>query len=234
TLEYLSPELLNGGLANPKSDIWALGVLLYEMVTGTAPFESPTLPGLFDKIMRGEFAPASSLNPSVSPELERIISKCLKKKAADRYQSVEEMAADMDRFAASVSSPRLSTHDLASSQAPNWLKSKQAVIAAALAGIVLIIVLMILMLGGDNSGQTGGSGDSSTIRPVEVAIMDGTADVYDDHGTFKSRTPYRFDAKLGSDVKLVLKRQGYQDKIIEFKVGEENTYDGYQMEPVQK
>ena len=63
TLQYLSPEHLRGGTADARGDIWALGVLLYEMVTGRMPFESETLGDLCDKIDR-DLTPPANLSPA--------------------------------------------------------------------------------------------------------------------------------------------------------------------------
>ena len=71
---YLSPEIIQGKLYDNKSDIWSLGVLLYEMMTFKMPFEANTLPMLSMKIMRGNYTPLSSM---YTKDLREIVSKCL-------------------------------------------------------------------------------------------------------------------------------------------------------------
>ena len=71
---YLSPEIIQGKLYDNKSDIWSLGVLLYEMMTFKMPFEANTLPMLSMKIMRGNYTPPSSM---YTKDLREIVSKCL-------------------------------------------------------------------------------------------------------------------------------------------------------------
>ena len=91
TPTYLSPEQLEGRPATPQTDIWALGVLLYEMLTGNLPFEGDTLGGLVLKITKAEFAAPEKMNPAVPREVTAIVHKCLKKDIAARYSTVDEL-----------------------------------------------------------------------------------------------------------------------------------------------
>lgn len=95
TLMSLAPEQLRTGRAEPRSDIWALGILFYEMMTGRPPFEAGA-PGLLgERILRGTYRPASELRPDLPREIDRIIGRCLRVRAEDRYASAEALLTDL-------------------------------------------------------------------------------------------------------------------------------------------
>jgi serine/threonine protein kinase len=94
TLEYLSPEQIKGEVADARSDIWALGVLLYEMLTGRVPFRAPATVELYKQIVNGGYAAPSELSPEVPRRLDEVIQRCLEKEPAGRYQSAQELLRD--------------------------------------------------------------------------------------------------------------------------------------------
>src|SRR3989454_252502 len=105
TLPYMSPEQLRGVPVDARSDIYAAGVVLYEMATGQRPFREELATRLVDDILHQPPVSPRALNTRVSPELERIILKCLDKDPDNRYQSAKEMAADLRRLAAPAADP---------------------------------------------------------------------------------------------------------------------------------
>jgi serine/threonine-protein kinase len=105
TLEYLSPEQLATGAADQRSDIWALGVLLYEMMTGHVPFEASTIGALCQKINFVDYPPVKQLNPAAPADVASVIARCLKKNPADRYQSASLLLADVRRVADALNAP---------------------------------------------------------------------------------------------------------------------------------
>ena len=95
TLLYVSPELLNGGEPDLRSDIWALGVMFYEMLGGRHPFHGPTPEAVIHAIIHREPEP---LPPPCAPggaHLERLLKKAMAKAPGQRYQSIEPLAADL-------------------------------------------------------------------------------------------------------------------------------------------
>jgi serine/threonine-protein kinase len=92
---YMSPEQIEGGSVDARSDVWALGVILYELCAGTMLFDAPSISETFSKILN-PFVTAPALEVGPNGELlQRVISKCLKRSADQRYQNVVELARDL-------------------------------------------------------------------------------------------------------------------------------------------
>jgi TolB-like protein/Tfp pilus assembly protein PilF len=91
TVSYMSPEQLRGNEVDQRSDIWAVGVVLYEMVTGEAPFRGEYEQAISYSIMNEKPKPVRSLRPDVPADLERVIEKSLAKDAGERYQTAAEV-----------------------------------------------------------------------------------------------------------------------------------------------
>jgi serine/threonine protein kinase len=90
TLPCMAPEQLRGEPVDGRSDIWAAGVVLYDMATGRRPFEAKLATALAGDIQHRPVAPPSQHNPTCSRQLEEIILKCVEKEPQNRYQSGNE------------------------------------------------------------------------------------------------------------------------------------------------
>ncbi len=97
TLPYMAPEQLLRGQTDARTDLYSLGVLLYEMMTGTLPFEETLATALIDAIGHREPAPPLRRNPALSPLTERILLRLLQKSPERRYQSASELNEDLRR-----------------------------------------------------------------------------------------------------------------------------------------
>lgn len=97
TPQYISPEQAQGRTADPRSDLYSLGVVLFEMLTGKVPFDGDNPVAIAYKHVREDPLPPSMLNPDISPELESVVMKSLAKNPENRYQSALEMRADLER-----------------------------------------------------------------------------------------------------------------------------------------
>jgi serine/threonine protein kinase len=95
TVQYMSPEQARGLTVDGRTDIWSLGVVLCEMVTGRAPFEGETPSHVIVSLLEKEAPPLSRYSPDVPAELERIVSKALRKNRDERYQTVKDLALDL-------------------------------------------------------------------------------------------------------------------------------------------
>ena len=95
TFQYMSPEQLEGAEADPRTDIFALGAVLYEMATGRRAFDGKTKTSLIAAIVKEHPPRLSEVVPLTPPGLEHIISKCLEKDPADRWQSAHDIAGEL-------------------------------------------------------------------------------------------------------------------------------------------
>jgi serine/threonine protein kinase len=147
TPQYMSPEQARGEELDTRTDLFSFGAMLYEMVTGSAPFKGDSVAAIFDAILNREPVPPTQLTPKAPAELEHIIGKALEKDRDLRYQSGREMLADLKRLQRDVSSARKAavqpvaadSASVAAKPAAPW--RKWAVIAAV--PVVIIAALLI-------------------------------------------------------------------------------------------
>jgi len=99
TAQYLSPEQAKGGEVDPRSDLYSLGVVLYELLTGKTPFDGETPVEIAMKHLSTTPQPPSKLRPDVPRELDMVVMRALAKNPDERYQSADEMEGDLERVA---------------------------------------------------------------------------------------------------------------------------------------
>ncbi len=96
TIDYMAPEQLRSESVDQRSDIHALGLILYEMATGINPYRGADPASTIANILTREPPPVAERNPVSPPELERIVLKCLRKNPAERYQSANDILSDLE------------------------------------------------------------------------------------------------------------------------------------------
>jgi serine/threonine protein kinase len=230
TLENLAPEQIGGSEGDARSDIWALGVLLYEMVTARQPFEGGSLPELYRKIREAEYVAAAALNPAVPAALERVIAGCLRKKPAQRFQSASEMMAALDAVPRAPVSPPVKRRASLRLGPRWWAIGGVAVLALAAAALWMFFGKPV----NDNHGLVSSTGSpvstgTESLKTIIVDAFGGSANVFKD-GQQVGLTPYQFRAAMGDRIELELRRPGYRSQPVRFDVTERSTYS-YNLEP---
>jgi non-specific serine/threonine protein kinase len=111
TVAYMSPEQARGEELDARSDLFSLGVVLYEMCTGVLPFSGATAALIFDGILRSEARSATKINPKLPAAIENIFSKALEKDTDLRYQTAAELRTDLKRLKRDLDSNRRPSAD---------------------------------------------------------------------------------------------------------------------------
>jgi serine/threonine protein kinase/tetratricopeptide (TPR) repeat protein len=174
TLPYMSPEQLRGNRVDARTDIYALGVVLYEMATGRRPFREELSTQLIDDILHKSPPLPGRLNPDLLPKLEDIILKCLEKDPENRYQSVKELRVDLRRLAEPSS--------IAPALPPP--RRRYGVTAIAISAVLLAGVLVGLNVGGWRERflkrASPGRIESLAVLPLENLSGDPQQDYFAD------------------------------------------------------
>ncbi len=221
TATYFSPEQAQGFAVDGRSDIYSLGVVLYEMVTGKPPFSGESPVSIAYQHVRERPQPPSLVNPEVPAALEAVILQAMAKSPADRYQSADAMRADLDRFVhgqpvlappspeepATVAVPAATEFAVAGAETfahdadggskrttPYWIAS---------GGVFAVAIGLIIFFGGRSLGYFGGAPFIHVPNVVGMTEKAADADL-----TAKGLVPARHQVKAtGSDAGRVLREK---------------------------
>jgi len=140
TVAYMSPEQARGEEVDHRSDIWSLGVLFYEMISGQLPFKGEYEQTVIYSILNENPAPLTGLGSSESKELEQILQKCLEKDRSERYQHIDELVADLTRLKEHIKGPIKGTMEREKSK----LSLKKIVPLGFVAVAILTVVVYLI------------------------------------------------------------------------------------------
>jgi serine/threonine protein kinase len=197
TLAYMSPEQARGKPVDFRSDIFSLGVTLYEMVTGTLPFAGDSALDTMHAIAFEETRPVTALRPNIPPDLHRIIARCLRKRPEDRYPSTRDLVEDLKKLRRDIDSgytrPVPLVEEVRGRLSSLGLDRKPVLIGIAVAaGALIVAALVLLYLRGD------------TFWPVFLVVLAGLW-LYRHFKNRTSRLTRRFAARMSKlpEVRLV-------------------------------
>ncbi len=160
TVAYMSPEQARGETVDARSDLFSLGVVLYEMVTGLLPFRGSNSTEMTDGILNRQPVPPVRLNPDVPEELEHIIVKALEKDPALRYQGAAEMKADLKRLLRDSGA----THIAVRPAKRGLSRLPRHAIAIGVVAIILAAAALLWL-------RRAPGPDSSAGGPVRIAVL---------------------------------------------------------------
>ncbi len=175
TVAYMSPEQAKGEAVDQRTDIWSLGVVLYEMLSGILPFKGDYEQTLIHSILQQEPARLGKLRKDLPAGLENIIFKTLSKNPADRYQSMDELLEDLQSVAEGLKPVRAASMIFRG----RVLGLKKVHVYPAIAGILILAIVAWLLI----FPKRGQAFDSIAVLPIENLTGDPGQEYFVDGAT---------------------------------------------------
>jgi non-specific serine/threonine protein kinase len=168
TIHYMSPEQLQGKEVDHRSDIWSLGVVLYELLTGEVPFKGEYESAVMYAVLNENIKPMT--DKDTPEELDRIIEKCLTKDPADRYQHIDELIVDLKGL-------KSESTNITSKKEKQEKRSKSVLLSVAILSILILIVLGYFLIQPDEKSPSGWE-NSIAVLPFDNISNDPEQDYF--------------------------------------------------------
>jgi non-specific serine/threonine protein kinase len=175
TASYMSPEQTLGKEVDHRTDIWSLGVVLYEMMTGLQPFQGDYEQAVVYSIMNEEPKPLTGIRTGIPLELERIVNKAMAKDPDERYQHLDELIVDLKHVKKEPEKEKTDVRVLKPERKPIW---KQPIPLVVSAFVLIVIIAGLLIFGGKTGEPASRLGDKSIAVLPFTAIGDSKEDEY--------------------------------------------------------
>jgi len=156
TVPYMSPEQARGEKVDHRTDIWSLGVVLYEMLTGQLPFRSEYQEAIVYSILNESPQPLTGMRSGIPMALEAIVNKCIEKNASDRYQHADELIVDLRRVRSQTSKEVVVPKPFL------WARSRMLIYGGAVVVLAVFVFLALPLFKGKNERIT-----SLAVLPLE-------------------------------------------------------------------
>ena len=204
---YLAPEQVDGGEADARSDLYAVGAVLYEMLTGRPPFEGGSSLATASLRLTQDPVPPGTLRGGVPRDLEAVVQRAMARDPGGRYESAAEMIAALDRCAAGrdpAPSPRDDAPETASSFR-SW-----ALVPLILVGLAAVAVVVGLLVGGIEIGNLTGGGDpDASIAPPPQQLAISGARSHDPEGDNGEEHEEDVASAIDGDTSTLWQTEGY-------------------------
>ncbi len=165
---YISPEQASGGVATPASDVYAIGIVLYELLTGVKPFDGDNVTAIAIAHVEEQPPPPRTHVPEVAP-LDDLVLRCLAKDPAARFADGNELAAALASFDFSARAAAVADEAVV----PHWWATRRA-LATAAAGVLLIGVPIVVFGGSDGGEESATASESAQEHLPDVGGLDIT------------------------------------------------------------